>query len=119
MSQLANVGKIGVLYGSTTLTGDPGLELLRVAIETLLASITDTGASILYSMQYQQRNTGSTLPVSLTSSGHALHFSPPTFDQAFDDSVLDSVKDVWQQISDDDPDTFLVFADREVYDDDE
>ncbi|PVI06022.1 rab geranylgeranyl transferase escort protein-like protein [Periconia macrospinosa] len=108
-----------VLYGSTSLPGNTGLELLRVATETLLASVTDADASVLYSIQYQQQTTASNSPLSPGSNDHILNFTPPPLDQAFDDSILDRVKDVWQQITDDDHDSFLVFADREVYDDDE
>jgi hypothetical protein len=40
-------------------------------------------------------------------------------DLAFDDVVFDHVKDVWQKITGADAGDFLVFQDREVYDDDE
>lgn len=40
-------------------------------------------------------------------------------DLAFDDSVLDQVKDVWQKITGGNDGEFLVFQDRETYDDDE
>jgi hypothetical protein len=40
-------------------------------------------------------------------------------DLAFDDTVLDNVKNVWQKISGDDAGEFLVFQDREAYDEDE
>lgn len=84
-----------------------------------MASVNDTNTSILYSMQYQQRNAASSSSLPLSPNDRVLTFTPPSFDQAFEDSILDRVKDVWQKVSTDDPDSFLVFADREVYDDDE
>jgi hypothetical protein len=40
-------------------------------------------------------------------------------DLAFDDAVLENVKEVWQKIVGDEAGEFLVFQDREAYDDDE
>lgn len=40
-------------------------------------------------------------------------------DLAFDDKILDDVKEVWQKIVGEDAGEFLVFQDREQYDDDE
>jgi hypothetical protein len=38
-------------------------------------------------------------------------------DLAFDDSMLDRVQDVWKKIMGEEAGEFLVFQDREVYDD--
>jgi hypothetical protein len=40
-------------------------------------------------------------------------------DLAFDDSMFDRVKNVWKKIVGEDAGEFLVFQDREVYDEDE
>lgn len=40
-------------------------------------------------------------------------------DLAFDDAVLENVKEVWQKIVGHEAGEFLVFQDREAYDDDE
>jgi hypothetical protein len=40
-------------------------------------------------------------------------------DLAFDDSILDNVREVWQKITGDDAREFLVFQDREVEADDD
>ena len=40
-------------------------------------------------------------------------------DLAFDDSMFDNVKAIWQNIMGEEGGEFLVFQDREVYDDDE
>jgi hypothetical protein len=50
---------------------------------------------------------------------HVLRFPPPSTDLAFDDTVFDRVKDVWQKIMGGDVGEFLVFQDREIYDDDD
>jgi hypothetical protein len=53
------------------------------------------------------------------TSDHVLRFPPPPMDLAFDDTTFDHVKDVWKKIMGDDAGEFLVFQDREVYDDDD
>jgi Rab proteins geranylgeranyltransferase component A len=40
-------------------------------------------------------------------------------DPAFDDSMLDNVREVWQKIAGDDAGEFLVFQDREEVADDD
>jgi len=40
-------------------------------------------------------------------------------DHAFDDLILDNVKEVWQKIAGDDAGEFLVFQDREMEADDD
>lgn len=40
-------------------------------------------------------------------------------DLAFDDAVLDNVKEIWQKIQGNDSGEFLVFQDREAYTDDD
>lgn len=69
-------------------------------------------------MRYrQQASSGSeTLPA---DSQQVLGFAPPSMDLAFDDSIFDNVKAIWQKITGEECDEFLVFQDREVYDDDE
>lgn len=101
------------------MNGQSGVALLQKAVDSLL-SATDVSPSptILWSIGYQQHaSSGSeTLP---SDNDNVLSFPPPSTDLAFDDAVLDTVKGVWQQVVGDDAGEFLVFQDREVYDDDE
>lgn len=93
--------------------------MLRNAIDALLASVdVSPTPEVLWSAQYQQHaSSGSeTLPA---DNEQVLVFPPPSMDLAFDDRILVNVKDVWKKIVDEDGGDFLVFQDREQYDDDE
>jgi hypothetical protein len=112
---------IGVLYASTSLSDQNGLDLLQKAVDVLLSTVDVTPApSILWSAKYQQRPSSGTesLPIG-TDNNNTLHFPAPSMDLAFDDGVLDNVKEVWQKIAGEDAGEFLVFQDREAYDEDE
>lgn len=112
---------IGLLYASTSLEGKSGFELLQKAVEALLSSVDITPApTVLWSLQYEHRS--GVVPASLhnTSNSRTLNLPGSTLDLAFDDAMLDRVKEVWERIMGDDTDGFLVFADREAnIDDDE
>ncbi|KAF2848760.1 rab geranylgeranyl transferase escort protein-like protein [Plenodomus tracheiphilus IPT5] len=105
-----------ILYASTLLSGTAGSELLQKAVDALLSSVDTTPAPrILWSVKYGQRpSSGSE---SLPPGAHILSFPPPSLDLAFDDTVLDNVKEMCRKILGDDAGDFLVFQDREVYDD--
>ena len=55
------------------------------------------------------------------SSGHILAFHPHSQDMAFDDTLLDSVKEVWRKIVGDDLDNseFMRFKERGEADEDD
>lgn len=110
---------LGVLYASTSLGGDDGFQMLRKAIEALLSAVEVMPAPvILWSTQYQQRPS-SMSALELSSEEQIVCCPPPSLDVAFDDSMLESVKEVWQRIVHKDDDDFLVFEDREADVDDE
>ena len=91
--------------------------LLKKATDALLASVDVTPAPTkLWSVQYRQ-HASSGSEASLGGDEHILRLPPPPMDLAFDDVILDNVKEVWQKIVGDDGGEFLVFQDREVYDD--
>ncbi|KAF2629534.1 FAD/NAD(P)-binding domain-containing protein [Macroventuria anomochaeta] len=108
-----------ILYSSTSLSSEMGFGLLRKAVDALLVAVEVTPKpDVLWSIQYQQHASSGTetLPA---GNEHILGFPPPSMDLAFDDALLDNVKEVWQKIVGEDGGEFLVFQDREVYDDDE
>lgn len=110
----------GVLYASTSLNGKQGFELLDKAVKALLASVDVSPApTLLWTTQYQQHPTSGTETLPMGGNEHVLSFPPPSTDFAFDDVVFDRVRDVWQKIMGDDSGEFLVFQDREAYDDDD
>jgi hypothetical protein len=109
----------GILYAATSLSSEMGFDLLNKATDALLAAVDDTPApTSLWSMRYKQRASSGSEPLPPTG-GHILSFPPPSMDLAFDDVILDNVKEVWQKIMGDDAGEFLSFKDREAYDDDE
>jgi hypothetical protein len=115
-AHIAN-GASGILYASTSLSSDKGFVLLRKAVDALLASVDVSPApEVLWSAQYQQHaSSGSeSLPA---DNKRFLSFPHPSMDLAFDDTILDNVKEVWQKIVGEDGGEFLVFQDREQYDD--
>jgi hypothetical protein len=88
-----------------------------MAIDALLEAIdVSSKPAVLWSAQYRQHaSSGSeTLPA---DSQQVLSFAPPSMDLAFNDSILDNVKAVWQKITGEEDGEFLIFQDREVYDD--
>lgn len=99
------------------MNGQKGFDLLQKAVQALLSTVEITPQpSELWSIQYQQQpSSGSE---SIPTDDHVLRFPTPSLDLVFDDSILDHVKQVWQKIEGDDSDEFLVFQDRETYDDD-
>ena len=117
-AQMAN-GASGILYASTSLSSEKGFELLKRAVDALLVAVEiSPKPDVLWRVQYQQHaSSGSeTLPV---GNEHVLSFPPPSMDLAFGDTILDDVKEIWQRIAGDEGGEFLVFQDRETYDDDE
>lgn len=115
---IANISSV-ILYASTSLSSEKGFWLLEMAVDALLEAIdVSSKPVVLWSAQYRQHaSSGSeTLPA---DSQQVLSFAPPSMDLAFDDSILDNVKAVWQKITGEEGGEFLVFQDREVYDDDE
>ncbi|CAO2651106.1 Nn.00g094030.m01.CDS01 [Neocucurbitaria sp. VM-36] len=108
-----------LLYASTSLSGDKGFELLQQAVEALLSSVDVTPPpSILWSIKYQQQPSSGSESLPTGVDNQVLHFPPPSMDLAFDDSVLENVRELWQKIMGDGGE-FLVFQDREAYADDD
>jgi uncharacterized membrane protein len=102
------------------LNDERGFELLNKAVDSLLASVdVSSSPSVLWRTQYQQRPTSGSEQLPAEADGNILRFAPVSMDLAFDDAMFDRVKDVWQKIMGDDAGDFLVFQDREAYDDDE
>ncbi|KAF2830094.1 rab geranylgeranyl transferase escort protein-like protein [Ophiobolus disseminans] len=109
-----------VLYASTSSSGEKGFELLGKAVNTLLATVDiSPSPNLLWSLQYQQRPTSGTDLIPAEPNGHLLRFPPASLDLAFDDSMFVHVKEVWEKVVGNDGGEFLVFQDREAYDDNE
>lgn len=110
---------IDVVYASTLLAGAEGAELVDAAVSTLLAataSVGDSPAPVLWSMRFQQRNPSKVAE----GADKAIHQLPsPALDIVFDDSTLNSVRDLWRKLAgeDLDDDGFMNFPARVDNDD--
>ena len=102
------------------MSGNDGFQLLQLATNALLSSAdVAPRPTLLWSIQYEQRADAETVVLPTHASDHALLFPPVPLDLASVDSALDHVKGAWRRIMGDEVGEFLVFADRETYDDDE
>ena len=111
-----------MLYASTSLAGKSGFELLKQATSRLLASVdTSPAPKLLWSMQYEQRALPSTEPLHIPAEAtdHCLGLPPTPLDLAVDDVVFERVREIWQKITGEDPEQFLVFKNREAEDDED
>ncbi|KAL1606614.1 Rab proteins geranylgeranyltransferase component A [Paraconiothyrium brasiliense] len=109
-----------VLYASTSLSGKHGFELLRHATSLLLSSVdVSPSARVLWSMQYEQRAMPSVEPLLFRdgAEAHFLGLPPVPLDLVVDDVVFDQVRAIWQAITNEEPEQFLSFKDRELEDD--
>ena len=75
----------------------------------------------LYSVQYEQSASSPPSVLSSIQDERILRFPTSALDLAFDDESIHDVKDIWRRIVGDGEDAgdFLVFEDRESYDNDE
>jgi Rab proteins geranylgeranyltransferase component A len=78
---------------------------------------------VLWTMTY--RSKGRSIdsqagPIQSLMSGRVMIFPPPSIDLAFDDSILESVREMWKQIMGDEIEhaEFLRFEERRAGDDD-
>ena len=115
----ANYIALGVLYGNVSIPGAEGQSLIENAIKKLLKSAADPSAKVLWSLRYTQLGRTSTKagePPSLTRlSNNAFCFPPGNLDLAFDDSLIDVVKEAWRLVMGDEAkeSEFMEFEDRE------
>lgn len=111
--------RTGVLYASTKASGFAGEDSYRIldlAVQLLLRSLEDEPSTpeILWKLQYGRLAASeSDNGVSLTSvnTENVLQFSDPTVDLAFDDKVLEEVRNAWQKITGE-KEGFMMFEER-------
>lgn len=123
----ANSGGTGVIYGSVSIPGKEGQDLLEIAINSLLGSLSSTSdkPSVLWSLRFTQvglldGSDNSTGIYKSTKADGVLFFAPPSLDLAFDDGIVDSVREGWKAVLGEEAsdDAFMKFEDRETYEDD-
>jgi hypothetical protein len=81
----------------------------------------DPHPSVLWRLKYEQqvqksRDPG---PDSAKNSVWTIVFPTPSTDLAFDETILDTVKDAWQKVMGQDAKDFLVFEDRNPVDEED
>ncbi|ORY18694.1 GDP dissociation inhibitor-domain-containing protein [Clohesyomyces aquaticus] len=104
-----------VLYASIALKGTAGFQYLKKSVEALLLSLDVTPSpTTLLSVQYEQQSRPSMQLLASETDEPTNNSSSSSMDLAFDDSVLDQVKGLWQEIMGEDAGKFLVFEDREA-----
>lgn len=120
---------IGVIYGSVSIPGQDGQRLLEAAVDCLLETFSDvTGKPfVLWSLRFTQVGmldsgctSGSPILYRSTKSDQILYFAPPSLDLAFDDNLVESVRECWKAVLGEEAqdNMFMAFEDREMYDDD-
>ncbi|KAG2419020.1 hypothetical protein HFD88_002124 [Aspergillus terreus] len=105
-----------VIYSSVSIPGPEGQSLIEQAVGKLLDSAADPEAKVLWALRYTQLGRSDETPSELTVLPHnILAFPPPSLDLAFDDSVLDTVKEAWRLVMGDETagQEYMVFEDRE------
>ncbi|OKL63268.1 hypothetical protein UA08_01459 [Talaromyces atroroseus] len=116
-----------VIYGNVSIPGKEGQHILEIAIEYLLASLTNANdkPTVLWSLRFTQvgvlETSGSPTGIcKSTKSDDILFFSPSSLDLAFDDRIVEGVREGWKAILGEEAhdDMFMNFEDREAYDDD-
>jgi len=112
----------GIIYASTSLPDQDGRILLDHAVSTLLDAENETKpASILWSLHYTQsgpspsRSSQSTTSPSVVSEKSVLLCPPPSLDLAFDDALIEDVREKWKVIMGDEAleEEFMMFETRE------
>jgi hypothetical protein len=105
---------IGVLYASVALPADEGLRSVATAVDSLLKGLGEPSPRVLWSLKYHQRNIGQpTVP-----DQRSIVLPNVPVELGLPDSVLDSVKAAWQQITGE-TEGFMVFDAREGMEDED
>ncbi|OJJ38156.1 hypothetical protein ASPWEDRAFT_103274, partial [Aspergillus wentii DTO 134E9] len=113
-----------VIYGSVNVSGPQGQSLLETAVQKLLQSTVGLDAKVLWSLRYTQlgrRDDASNIAEAIRTSSapdKVICFPPPSLDLAFDDALIDMVKEAWTMImgAEAAQHEFMTFEDRENHD---
>ncbi|KAI9663264.1 MAG: Rab proteins geranylgeranyltransferase component A [Bathelium mastoideum] len=108
-----------ILYASTAAVGDDAFALLETAVHHVLKSVGEHAVPrLLWSMRYEQSaghenaTIGGVEGLEVAANSRILRFNPTSLDLALDDSLLERVKSVWQEIMGPEASGFMEFEDR-------
>lgn len=110
--------KIGIIYGYVLLPAEKGKIVLETAVDNFLKSV-DSKAKVIWGAHFTQLGCLEREMVVAEnlkgSHDNVFSFPAPALDLAFDDGLIDQVKQVWKAIMGDEVDenNFLKFDDRE------
>ncbi len=104
---------IGVVYASVALPHETGLDRLEQAVSALLNNLDSQDTpGVLWRLQYEQREYKSDISRH-KASGKVLSLPQLPSDLVVGDSVVESVKHVWQHLTGEDDQAFFQFAARQ------
>lgn len=102
---------------STAISSNEAYEILDNAVRQILSTVDARPTPIvLWSLRYTQRASSCTeLLANIDISGRIITFPRPRQALAFDDAIIDTVREAWEKIIEGDPDKgqFMIFSDRE------
>jgi Rab proteins geranylgeranyltransferase component A len=106
-----------VIYASTLCDGPHDRQFLDLAVESLLFLVDsdESETKVLWNMYYEQLGTPGPSEASKDKLDRLFSFPPSSLDLAFDDGVMETVRDAWrfvlgEEAKDED---FLSFLDRD------
>ena len=121
---MTNIRSLGVVYCSIALPPQKGHTVLTTVLGQLLAVVEETPQpAVLWSLRYSQRESTIAKPVNDAGSqisGGVIRLPQLSSNLAFDDSILQHVRQAWQRVTKDE-EGFMQFNDRQddAYDDDD
>ncbi|PWY83521.1 rab geranylgeranyl transferase escort protein [Aspergillus heteromorphus CBS 117.55] len=108
-----------VVYSSVSIPGPGGQLMIENAVQKLLEMAADPNAKVLWSLRYTQLGRssvdGTPVPNITCPSKNVICLPPASLDLAFDDSLIDTVKNAWELIMGEEASQheFMQFEDRE------
>ncbi|QIX01082.1 hypothetical protein AMS68_006599 [Peltaster fructicola] len=105
-----------VLYASVALGYETGFNVLQEALQHVLSSLGVDASEVLWSMEFQHSGY---VPESNPLAERILAVSSLGPELALEDNVLDSVRTMWQTITQEESDTFMRFEAREGAEDED
>lgn len=107
---------LAILYASVGASESTGQALIKAALHAVLQTIDESPSpEVLWQIHYQQHSPRAGSQAVTESDSRSIVFPSSSSDLAFDDSVLDRVKDAWEMITagDEQRGNFLSFDKRE------
>ncbi|PWY90534.1 rab geranylgeranyl transferase escort protein [Aspergillus sclerotioniger CBS 115572] len=105
-----------VIYSNVSIPGPEGQSMIESAVQKLFQSAADPNVKVLWSLRYTQLGRDGSHVAGITRpSKNVICLPPASLDLAFDDSLIDMVKNAWELVMGDEAadHEFMRFEDRE------